>query len=141
MSASNIDTAEPQRALFEKIFEQGRIVGYAQGVNDAKRKLDTLLLESPDDSEDLWRHFQSEVAAVSEGTSTDVVSPRTPLTELDLTGRIVNCLRHESVDTIEQLLELSPKRLLKMHNFGQGSLDIIVKQLNDRGLSLQENGA
>jgi DNA-directed RNA polymerase subunit alpha len=48
-----------------------------------------------------------------------------------------NCLRRAQIDTIGQLIEQTEDDLLAITNFGQKSLEEVVQQLNERGLSLR----
>ena len=52
---------------------------------------------------------------------------------LELPTLAWNCLRRSQIDTIEELLEFTPKDILEIKNIGKGSLYAIKKALNDKG--------
>lgn len=54
--------------------------------------------------------------------------------------RTVNCLMSAGIETIEQLVERTPKELLKIRNFGRKSLQEVQRKLEEYGLSLKEEG-
>ena len=58
------------------------------------------------------------------------------ITELRLSVRSANCLRNNKVVTIGDLVQKSETDLLRLPNFGHGSLNEIKEVLAQRGLSL-----
>lgn len=58
--------------------------------------------------------------------------------ELDLPVRITNALKAIDIDTIGQLITISPSQLLKAKNLGAKSLNLITEKLTERGLKLSE---
>ena len=56
---------------------------------------------------------------------------------LRLSTRPSNCLARAGIKTISELLTYSEKCLLKMPDFGQGSLDEIIERLYDLDLFLE----
>jgi hypothetical protein len=58
---------------------------------------------------------------------------------LDLTLRSRNCLGYAGIETIEQLIALTPDELMALRNFGQTSLDDIVKRLEAHGFELSRS--
>jgi DNA-directed RNA polymerase subunit alpha len=56
---------------------------------------------------------------------------------IDLSERSRNCLKRAQFDTIGQLVERTSDDLLVITNFGQKSLEEVVQQLDQRGLSLR----
>lgn len=59
---------------------------------------------------------------------------------LELSERPRNCLKRAQVNTIGELLQKSEMDLLAITNFGQKSLDEVVSKLDERGLSLLNQG-
>lgn len=59
---------------------------------------------------------------------------------LELSERPRNCLKRAQVNTIGELLQKSEMDLLAITNFGQKSLDEVVDKLDERGLSLVNQG-
>jgi DNA-directed RNA polymerase subunit alpha len=57
--------------------------------------------------------------------------------ELDLSERPRNCLKRAQVNTIGELVAMTPEELLGITNFGQKSLDEVIQRLDERGLSLR----
>ena len=52
--------------------------------------------------------------------------------------RTVNCLKSAGIETIEQLIERTPKELLAIRNFGKKSLQEVKRKLAEYDLSLKE---
>ena len=59
---------------------------------------------------------------------------------LELSERPRNCLKRAQVNTVGELLQKSEMDLLAITNFGQKSLDEVVAKLDERGLSLLNQG-
>ena len=59
---------------------------------------------------------------------------------LELSERPRNCLKRAQVNTVGELLQKSEMDLLAITNFGQKSLDEVVSKLDERGLSLLNQG-
>lgn len=59
--------------------------------------------------------------------------------DLDLSVRSYNCLRRNSITTVEQLTQLTEKDMLQVRNLGSKSLEEVKKKLADYGLSLKES--
>ena len=59
---------------------------------------------------------------------------------LELSERPRNCLKRAQVNTVAELLQKSEMDLLAITNFGQKSLDEVVSKLDERGLSLLNQG-
>lgn len=64
-------------------------------------------------------------------------SLETPVYELDLTVRAINCLEREGIDTVEKLCERSWPELKDIRGFGSGSIDDVISELAKRGLELR----
>lgn len=67
--------------------------------------------------------------------STPDISSKTIL-DLDLGVRAYNCLKRAGINTIGDLLALSPSELNRIRNLGKKSLDEILQKLADLGLIL-----
>lgn len=61
----------------------------------------------------------------------------TPIEDLQLSVRSLNCLKRAGIRTIGELLTYSEEDVMKLKNFGQKSLDEIKDKLVERNLSLQ----
>ena len=59
---------------------------------------------------------------------------------LELSERPRNCLKRAQINTVGELLQKSEMDLLAITNFGQKSLDEVVFKLDERGLSLLNQG-
>jgi DNA-directed RNA polymerase subunit alpha len=77
-----------------------------------------------------------ELGETAAGTSTSL-DLDLPIEELDLSERPRNCLNRAEIDTIGQLVERTEDDLLVITNFGQKSLEEVVRKLDERGLSLR----
>jgi DNA-directed RNA polymerase subunit alpha len=77
-----------------------------------------------------------ELGNTAAGTSTSL-DLDLPIEELHLSERPRNCLKRGQIDTIGQLVEQTEDDLLAITNFGQKSLEEVVQQLDERGLSLR----
>jgi len=60
-----------------------------------------------------------------------------PIEDLDLSERPRNCLKRVQVNSVGELLTMSPDDLLSITNFGQKSLDEVIVKLDERGLALK----
>jgi DNA-directed RNA polymerase subunit alpha len=58
--------------------------------------------------------------------------------ELELSVRAYNCLKRESVDTVEKLLEYTEDELLDIRNFGQKSIQEVKDKIKGLGLSFKK---
>ncbi len=61
----------------------------------------------------------------------------TPIEDLQLSVRSLNCLKRAGIRTVGELLTYSEEDVMKLKNFGQKSLDEIGEKLAERNLSLQ----
>lgn len=61
----------------------------------------------------------------------------TPIEDLSLSVRSLNCLKRAGIRTVGELLTYSEEDVMKLKNFGQKSLDEIADKLAERNLSLQ----
>jgi len=83
-----------------------------------------------------------------------MVAPDTPLTKVALPKRIINALTkpvghysrtfdrryppQKTLDTVEDLLRLSPAEILKYGGIGRGSLNLIKRWLAEHGYKLRD---
>lgn len=58
--------------------------------------------------------------------------------ELNIPARAQNCLAAENIRTLGDLILRSEEELLQLKNFGKASLDEIMVELSNRGLSLAD---
>ena len=61
----------------------------------------------------------------------------TPIEDLALSVRSMNCLKRAGIRTVGELHTYSEEDVMKLKNFGQKSLDEIKDKLMERNLSLQ----
>lgn len=59
--------------------------------------------------------------------------------ELDLSVRSYNCLKRNSINTVEQLTQLTEAEMLQVRNLGKKSLDEVKYKLEELGLGLKES--
>ena len=59
-----------------------------------------------------------------------------PVSELELSGRSINCLQNAKIDFIGELVQRGENELLHMKNFGRKSLNEIKAILSQMNLSL-----
>jgi len=69
------------------------------------------------------------------------LGPRTDVVELDLSMRAMNVLENASVETVEQLTQMTPQDLLRTKYCGRRSLKEIQQALADHGLALKPTDA
>ena len=62
----------------------------------------------------------------------------TPIEDLDLSVRALNCLKANDVTKVGQLVAMRQEELLTLRNFGQKSLDEIKEKLLERNLVTQD---
>lgn len=67
------------------------------------------------------------------------IQRRIEIEELNITIKGLNALLREGIYTIDDLVEYSPKELLKLQGFGKLSLKQVIQGLEERGLSLKED--
>ena len=96
----------------------------------------------PTGSEDFYKVFAAkEVLASairkSQKNPTLEITTGTPIEDLDLTIRSENCLLSENIKFIEQLIEYSPRSLIRIQNLGKKSIKEIQEVLLSRGLELK----
>lgn len=60
-----------------------------------------------------------------------------PIEDLELSVRSYNCLKRQSIDTLEQLVDCTETDLLNIRNFGAKSIDEVKDKLVELGLSLR----
>ena len=80
----------------------------------------------------------SQLVAEKEGIRPSVTDERydTPVENLDLSVRTMNCLRRGSITTVGEIINTGEKALLSLRNFGLKSKREIDEKLNSLGLSL-----
>jgi DNA-directed RNA polymerase subunit alpha len=59
---------------------------------------------------------------------------KTPLEDLDLSVRALNCLKAAKINSLSELVQYEQEDLMKFRNFGQKSLSEIEQVLSERGL-------
>ena len=86
---------------------------------------------------ELGEHGVSEQAAASAAVEAEASSRNTtPIAELGLSVRAVNCLESAGLSTVGDLCDQSEQDLLKIRSFGKTTLKEIRRKLEDLGLSL-----
>ena len=59
--------------------------------------------------------------------------------ELELTVRSYNCLKRAGINTLGDLIKMTPEQLVNVRNLGKKSLDEIMQKLADLGYPLSDN--
>jgi DNA-directed RNA polymerase alpha subunit len=96
----------------------------------------------PTNSEDFYKVFAArEVLASairrSQKNPTLEITTGTSIQDLNLTARSENCLLSENIKFIEQLIEYSPRNLIRIQNLGKKSIKEIQEVLLLRNLKLK----
>jgi DNA-directed RNA polymerase subunit alpha len=65
------------------------------------------------------------------------ITADSPIEELDLSVRDLNCLRAENIEKVGQLLERSESQILTIPNFGRKALNNLKEVLVSNGLKLK----
>ena len=97
----------------------------------------------PTGSEDFYKVFAAKEVLASairksvKNPTLEILSG-TPIAELNLTAPSENCLLSENIKFIEQLIEYSPRNLIRIPNLGQKSIKEIQEQLALRNLKLKD---
>ncbi|MBI3925454.1 MAG: DNA-directed RNA polymerase subunit alpha [Armatimonadetes bacterium] len=89
------------------------------------------------DSLSLFTDLEPPSKAEAEPSGPESELLETPIEELQLSVRSLNCLKRAGIRTIGELLSYSEEDVMKLKNFGQKSLDEIKDKLMERNLSLQ----
>ena len=76
---------------------------------------------------------KDETAKGSEGNDTK------PILDLELSVRSYNCLKRAGINTIGDLIKMTPEQLVNVRNLGKKSLDEIMLKLADLGHPLSDN--
>ncbi len=100
--------------FYKQAFEDGRKQGFNEGIRAAQAYLANML---PTKGTPSW---------------TDA----TPVEDLELTVRAYNCLKHEGLDTIGELVMKSERQLLDIRNLGRNSVTEVMNKLRRHGYSL-----
>jgi DNA-directed RNA polymerase subunit alpha len=58
--------------------------------------------------------------------------------DLDLSVRAFNCLKRANINTVGQLIQMTPEDMMKVRNLGQKSMEEIESKLDQLGLSLRK---
>ncbi len=64
-----------------------------------------------------------------------------PILDLELSVRSYNCLKRAGINTIGDLIKMTPEQLVNVRNLGKKSLDEIMLKLADLGHPLSDNDA
>ncbi|MBC7247068.1 MAG: DNA-directed RNA polymerase subunit alpha [Actinobacteria bacterium] len=62
---------------------------------------------------------------------------QTPIEDLELPVRVLNCLHRGGINTVGQLIERTEEDLLALRSFGAKSIEDVKEKLEKRGLSLR----
>ena len=60
------------------------------------------------------------------------------LEQLELSVKTYNCLRRAGIHTIDSLIEMSEKKLLRKRGFGKVMLAEVIRKLERNGFKLRE---
>ncbi|MGE0492666.1 MAG: DNA-directed RNA polymerase subunit alpha [Vulcanimicrobiota bacterium] len=126
------DTRIGQRTDFDKltlqVWTDGSIKPY-EAISEAARIMQTSL--------SLFTELEPPSKAEHEPSGPEAELLETPIEDLQLSVRSLNCLKRAGIRTIGELLTYSEEDVMKLKNFGQKSLDEIKDKLVERNLSLQ----
>jgi len=100
-------------------------------ISDAAKILDRYLLLFFDFPE------QELEGAVSEETADPGRSLAQKIEDLDFSVRTNNCLRHEGIKLVAELIERTAQDLMNIRNFGRKSLQEVIDKLATMGLALR----
>lgn len=87
---------------------------------------------------DLSDMTQKDQLIFEEEEEEDIHQEYPSIEELELSVRAYNCLKRESVDTVEKLLEYAEDELLDIRNFGQKSIQEVKDKIKGLGLSFKK---
>ncbi len=87
---------------------------------------------------DLSDMTQKDQLIFEEEEEEDIHQEYPSIEELELSVRAYNCLKRESVDTVERLLEYAEDELLDIRNFGQKSIQEVKDKIKGLGLSFKK---
>lgn len=87
---------------------------------------------------DLSDMAQKDQLIFEEEEEEDIHQEYPSIEELELSVRAYNCLKRESVDTVEKLLEYAEDELLDIRNFGQKSIQEVKDKIKGLGLSFKK---
>ena len=59
--------------------------------------------------------------------------------ELELSVRSYNCLKRAGINTVEELCNKTPDEMMKVRNLGRKSLEEVLENLKELGLSLNSS--
>lgn len=85
----------------------------------------------------LFSDLQPPVPGAKEAEAPGGEHLDTPIEDLKLSVRSLNCLKRAGILTVGELLTYSEEDVMKLKNFGQKSLDEIKEKLAERNLSLR----
>ncbi len=81
---------------------------------------------------------QPEVMAEKDDKSKDKILEMT-IEDLELSVRSFNCLKRANINTVEDLISMTPEEMMKVRNLGKKSYDEVRAKLNSLGLDLAES--
>ena len=64
-----------------------------------------------------------------------IMARSTPIDDLDLQLRTYNCLKHAGVDTVEDLINMTWEKFIRMRNLGKKSAEEVLSKLEQLGFS------
>jgi len=136
---------------FEMISDEkleGVIQSRIASVQDANNKITELEARRRADIEWLEKmrdEINLALGKVSTLRDVERVGKDSPICDLsfstrhNLSFRIINCLRQEGVETVEQLIQLTGKDISRIPNLGTRSLREIREKLAEHGLALKSD--
>lgn len=108
----------------ESAIDYTYLTGYESDIRSALRRALELLDEIDSSSKEIKENYNKKDIEIS---------------DLELTYMVQSCLRNAHIKTVQQLVNLSEKDLLKIRNFGKKRIREIKDRLKEHGLSLREN--
>ncbi len=86
----------------------------------------------------LLKDLSWEYGVIRRIERSDIIGPDTPVSRLELSTRVYNCLRREEIRVIKDFEKYSKWELLYLRNFGKKSLEEIIPILDKAGVKLRK---
>jgi len=127
----HISQEAPRERLYLEVWTDGTI-----SPGDAMSQGADILIESLN----AFVNYGKDVPGVPEielaGLAITEEQYNTPVEQLTLSVRTMNCLRRGNINTVGEIVSIGDKGLMNLRNFGQKSKQEIEERLNELGLSL-----
>lgn len=81
--------------------------------------------------EKIWRALLAALKEIN-------VLDNKPLEELELSVKAYNCLRIAGIDTIGDLIRMTPEDMMKVRSLGRRTLDEIIEKMESKGIAFRK---